>query len=117
MTTKPTYLMSESEYDAYFKEGTHKYVISDPLAADGEECKWEFSTKEEFFAKMIELNHLDKYDVVHFKMVSSFFGSVHRYGHSVKKYDENGNWSEKVLYSNIGACHKDGLSEKFLTEY
>lgn len=117
MKTKPIYLMNESEYDSSFKEGPHKYVISDLHSPDGEEWKWEFSTKEDFFNKMIELNHLDKYGVVHFKMVESIFGPVHRYSHSVKKYDENGNWSEKVVYSNKGACHKDGLNEMFLTNY
>lgn len=115
--TKPVYLMNETESDEFFKTGPYTYVISDPLAPDDAEWEWEFSSKEDFFNKMIELNHLDKYGVVHFKMVQSVFGPVHRYDHSVKKYDQSGNWTKRVIYARGTACHKDGLHEKFLTEY
>ena len=101
-------------FDDNFKDKTKlKYRITNGDSEDRE--SWTFDTKEEFFEKLIEVNHLDKYDVVHFRMKQSFFGfPVHIFSHSVVAP----NGSERVFFmETTAACHKDGLHEKFLTEY
>ena len=77
-----------------------------------------FDTKEELFEKMIELNSLDKFGVVRFRMNSHpFLGDVHLFPHSVVSKDDRGLECKRIFYSQETACHKDGFHERFLVDY
>ena len=77
-----------------------------------------FYTKEELFEKMIELNYLDKYGVVRFRMnPHPYLGSVHMFPYSIVRENEVGLECERMFYSQEIACHKDGFHEKFLVDY
>ena len=99
--------------DKFSDKSKLRYKITNRDSEDYE--SWVFDTKEEFFKKLIEVNYLDEYGVVHFRTKQSFFGfPVHIFSHSVIAPCG----AEHVFFmETIAACHKDGLHEKFLTEY
>lgn len=79
-----------------------------------------FDTKEELFEKMVELNEVDEYGVVRFKMSpqSTVFGFwVHYYTVSVIWLNEDGDERESIFNLREAACHKDGLHKRILVEY
>ena len=99
--------------DKFSDKSKLRYKITNRDSEDYE--SWVFNTKEEFFKKLIEVNYLDEYGVVHFRRKQSFFGfPVHIFSHSVIAPCG----AENVFFmETTAACHKDGLHEKFLTEY
>ena len=79
-----------------------------------------FETKEELFEKMVELNDVDEYGVVRFKMSPrpTIFGFwIHYYTVSVIWLNEYGGEVESIFNLREPACHKDGLHKRILVEY
>lgn len=104
-------LLPTDEFEARFSDKSSlKYKIRHEISRES----WVFDTKEDFFNKMIEVNNLDEYGVLHFKRRQSFFGPVHVYSHSVIAPCG----AEQLFFmETLAACHKDGLSKKFLVNY
>ena len=94
------------------------YRYYDLWEEDGDDFR--FDTKEELFEKMVELNDVDEYGVVRFKMgpQPTIFGFwIHYYTVSVIGLNENGGEVERIFNFREAACHKDGLHKRFLVEY
>ena len=93
-----------------------KFRVSDFTVKPAE--YFTFNTKEELFEKMIELNSLDKFGVVRFRMKPHpFLGNVHMFPYSIVSENEEGLECERMFYSQSTACHKDGFHERFLVDY